>query len=90
MNIRIKRYLLSFIVLPLGFFPLLIFRSLIGDYTLLLMIIYFFSIVLYIKKMKCPQCKYPLGSRKIKFGEKEYEYYSIFTKEECENCGYKF
>ena len=91
MNIRTKGNLLSFLILPIGFFAL----GFLGTFHwifIFLAILYFLLLAYIIQSFRCPNCQYPLGKRKYKIEGEEVEtrFKSAFTKTHCDNCGYKF
>ena len=90
MNVKLKRNILNFFILPVGLFILAYFTQYFEP-IMFLMIIYFIALAFLNMNIKCPKCNYPLGLHK-KYETIDYtsKHWSAFTKNKCANCGHKF
>lgn len=90
MNVKVKRNLLNFFIMPCGLVGLS-FLAHYSDLFIIVMILYFIVLAYASMNIKCPNCNYPLGLHKpdesIDFTSKKW---SPFTKDKCAQCGKKF
>ena len=87
-NVRRTRNIVSFVILPAGFFLLGYLGATVYWVFGLLSLPYGCLMAFLASRIRCPNCSTPVGWHKYNILGVRFEAWSLLTPQHCEHCGY--